>query len=101
MKPEEQKFMSGVMHVDNILKHEKDTKVEVWDFVRTYPKFSMGMNNGVLSTNVQTSFCFMDISFIPVDKDNQTKRNNYNQYIKDKDVVEVVNNITFILKQYS
>lgn len=101
MKEEERKFMSGVMHVDNILKHEKDTKVEVWDFVRTQPKFSIVGKNGEISANVQTGFFFMDISFIPVDDKNQRKRNNYNEYIKDKDVVDIINNITFILKQYS
>jgi len=101
MKMDEQRFMSGVMHVDNILKHEKDTKVELWDFVRTQPKFSISEKNGTLSTNVQMGFFFMDISFIPVDSQNQKKRDNYNAYIKGKDVVDVVNNITFILKQYS
>lgn len=101
MTEAERKFMSGVMHVDNIMKHEKDTKVEVWDFVRTHPKFSISKKDGILTTNIQTGFFFEDISFIPVDSKNQAKRNNYNEYIKGKDVVDVLNNITFIIKQYS
>ena len=103
LSPSERALMSGIKHIDNIVKHEK-AKFDVSDFIKTVPKNSVkGTNRGdKMSIKWQVTLCFFfqDISMIPVEPDWRIQRKNYNTNIKDKEVNDVISQIDKILKKY-
>ena len=94
-------LFSGVRHVDNILKHENKTHIEIYDFIRPCPKFEIVRKNGVIKPNVSCSYVFMDIEYIPCDKEYISQRKNYNRFLNGKDVIEIFDQISHILEDNS
>lgn len=100
---EDKKMMSGIKHIDNILKHT-EYDFEMWNFLRMYSKHDItGKRNekGIcLNYKVTPAFQFQDISSIPCEEKWRNQRNAYNDKIKNKDMNEVISAVDKILKKY-
>ena len=100
---EDKKIMSGVKHIDNILKHTEQN-FELWNFLRLYSKHEIkgSKKDGNLNLNyrIVLAFQFQYISSIPCEEKWQNQRQYYNDKIKEKDMNEVVSMIDKVLKEH-
>lgn len=95
-------FMSGIKHVDNIMKHE-EMSVQIDQLLKSCVKFKGEVKKygelGVFSPSFSLTCIWEDISFIPVDKKYKRQRKNYNKYLKGQLVTEVVEELNQIIEK--
>lgn len=99
----ERSFMSGIKHIDNMMKHE-DTSIQIDELLRSCVKYKGEIkkygNIGVFSPTFSLTCIWEDISHIPVDDQFITQRKNYNKNLKDQLVTETVDKLNKIIEKY-
>lgn len=100
---EDRKVMSGIKHIDNILKHTEQN-FEIEAFLRMYAKHEIrGKKNGEavnINYRIIPAFQFQDIAYIPCSSKWANQRQAYNDKIKGKDMNDVISNVDKVLVKH-
>lgn len=103
LKGKDKSFMSGVKHIDNLVKHNTE-KIEILDIISSTPKIQSEKVNGMAKNrfrvNMELVNFWNDIKDIPCDDKWMNQRNNYNIHLKGKLVIDTVQCINLIIEKY-
>jgi len=99
LKSEDKLFLSGIKHIDNLIKHDKRAFVML-DNANKISCSPVPVSENRFSVDFKiTIACFWsDISKIPCEKGWEPQRDNYNKFLKDKEVLDSINKFKLIIE---
>lgn len=103
LSQDEKGFMSGVKHVDNIIKHE-DSIQDIAELIASASRISSIVSKVTvvpkMIMNLRLVNVWADLSKLPLRDKDQRKRANYNKYLKKETLDSTVGRINEIVDKY-